>query len=302
MKLIILGNGFDMHHNLKTSFDDFKKYCATEEPVLYNNINKIIPTSNNSWSDVERIMHGYYIDLEKKERELFEETIIEFTLIFSNYLQTYIMPTISDLKKDLNIKEVFEGDHLILSFNYTDTHKLYSDSECIHIHGTVYEDSLYPVIGYYTGASPAYNYDSYKIRYNRNHLCKSAVYYRTNGIDLSEIIEALQSQWENKIDEVVSIGFSYGKSDSHIFEILASILNCYNGDNDIPIFGDPKIKYEIFDYSDEYDEIVPNIKENLLKLKVRCDINVTLGIKPKEIEIIKFNKKSYTNLYDEKAI
>lgn len=31
MKLVILGNGFDLHHGLNTSFDNFRSWCVEDE-------------------------------------------------------------------------------------------------------------------------------------------------------------------------------------------------------------------------------------------------------------------------------
>lgn len=72
-KLIIIGNGFDLHHELPTSYKNFRDYLAEE--IILNNKNTKIPRNgdllylldsyfyfNHNWSDFEEKLSS--IDLQ----------------------------------------------------------------------------------------------------------------------------------------------------------------------------------------------------------------------------------------------
>lgn len=52
MRLFILGNGFDLHHNLPTKFRDFKSFVKSSEPDVFEAVDKYLPV-DDSWSDLE---------------------------------------------------------------------------------------------------------------------------------------------------------------------------------------------------------------------------------------------------------
>ena len=60
MKLIICGNGFDMHHNLKTGYSEYKKYLQCNVPLLVEKFEKFpwFPgkCKNDLWRDVENTL------------------------------------------------------------------------------------------------------------------------------------------------------------------------------------------------------------------------------------------------------
>lgn len=66
MKLIILGNGFDLHHNYKTSFNDFRTHLQnsnkSEDKGLITKIDQLLDLSKEKqktqllWNDFETII------------------------------------------------------------------------------------------------------------------------------------------------------------------------------------------------------------------------------------------------------
>lgn len=54
--LYIIGNGFDLHHDLNTSYLNFRNYCVRNVPSLWKNLSEIYGDKINHdmwWSDFE---------------------------------------------------------------------------------------------------------------------------------------------------------------------------------------------------------------------------------------------------------
>ncbi|EMF0301816.1 hypothetical protein KGD06_002636, partial [Enterococcus hirae] len=65
-RLFILGNGFDLDHELDTSYDDFKEWVSNRNKELYSKIDFMMKEHNKlfladeddlEWSDFERSFH-----------------------------------------------------------------------------------------------------------------------------------------------------------------------------------------------------------------------------------------------------
>jgi hypothetical protein len=54
-KLYIIGNGFDLHHGLLTSYSDFEQYLKVNDVRLLDNLNKyyFLNNSKSLWSHFE---------------------------------------------------------------------------------------------------------------------------------------------------------------------------------------------------------------------------------------------------------
>ena len=51
--LYIIGNGFDIHHGIKSRYSDFRDYLRKIDNSLYDLITEYIPISDD-WSDLEQ--------------------------------------------------------------------------------------------------------------------------------------------------------------------------------------------------------------------------------------------------------
>ena len=57
--LYIIGNGFDLHHGLNTSYLDFRNYCASFLPSLWRFLSEIYGDMINNdmwWSNFENML------------------------------------------------------------------------------------------------------------------------------------------------------------------------------------------------------------------------------------------------------
>ena len=173
--LVLLGNGFDLGHKLKTNFDNF----INSLPLQYREKYSILKNGDNSWNEVElkfeellrevmeqrswqdlteevdRVIreyglndygevnyYGYSFEAYDEEFSRISDLILlleDFERNFLLYLKQYC----SDLalrkliaKKELS--RIIEGADRIVTFNYTHTAEmLYGTKEIIHIHGDI---------------------------------------------------------------------------------------------------------------------------------------------------------------------
>ena len=153
-KLYIIGNGFDMHHEVNCSYTDFYNYCKKNNKELCANIEKFYYDSNELWYDFEnellniqlsfilddcRILHPnwntcykemyQFIDCVRDEVDNLKYSLTE---AFNSWVKSLNK---GNLRKKLNIDVKHS---LFISFNYTDTledlYKVSNDS-ILYIHG-----------------------------------------------------------------------------------------------------------------------------------------------------------------------
>lgn len=58
MKLYIIGNGFDLNHGMKTSYNDYKQFLEKFYPGIfyeYEHFNylSLVSSDNSRWADIE---------------------------------------------------------------------------------------------------------------------------------------------------------------------------------------------------------------------------------------------------------
>lgn len=164
-KLIIVGNGFDLAHGLKTNYTDFITVLPEDIKEEWQGILNEYDLSNPYWYNFENLISdvtlkwfqdeesGYFISIAKQKDVSVLENRIEYIYrIFSdieNRLSLYLLQEQKKIvKKRKNISEYIAKDDLVISFNYTDTAKLYSENT-FFIHGSLQEGFI--LLGYKSG-------------------------------------------------------------------------------------------------------------------------------------------------------
>lgn len=280
MKLVILGNGFDLHHGYKTSFSDFRNHLLKSkkesDKKLITDIDIVLKSQKVNleegilWNDFERII-GKIMQSGSKTKKIEDIQLLSlaenFTHRFYDYLIQEVKKTDFILNKNIN-KEIQNSD-LILTFNYTNSYIKYlknNNLDIFHIHGELIEHNL-PLIGFYYSNVAQYNYTDYLQRYNGKAFHKPALAYKQNGINLEKKISQFQAKWSSKISEVVIIGYSFGESDSHIYNILNTILVNQNQSEYIPFQQAkeiPVINFKLFNYNIlETNKLIDRLKEKI---------------------------------------
>lgn len=165
-KIIIVGNGFDLAHRLKTSYKDFAD-SYRDNPILIKFqelFNNAMDDSckKTTWFSFEESMHiiadsifqkNFCDDLDQDKIDSIEFEQEECNKLFSNlsnllfeYLNTEYESKKGKIEILKNIKNEIGKNDYVISFNYTDTVKLYSQN-IRFIHGSINEDN-HIILGY----------------------------------------------------------------------------------------------------------------------------------------------------------
>ncbi|WP_128330113.1 bacteriophage abortive infection AbiH family protein [Apibacter sp. HY039] len=143
-KLYIIGNGFDLHHHLKTSYLDFANFLKRNDIELYSKLELYISypkEDKNLWSnfeenlanlDIDRIVDEHFGDLPNyssedfrdRDRFVFPNIMEEYYEIFTNGLFSHFQNFIQSIKfpDSLNNHRVLlDNNAFFLTFNYTNT-------------------------------------------------------------------------------------------------------------------------------------------------------------------------------------
>lgn len=168
-RLFIIGNGFDLAHQLPTSFDPhFKEIAQKNEQYTY--FWDLYQTRESSiWSDFENLLgrpdfdslseifEGHHPDYTSEKESDRDGSIVMAE--YSGNLHKSLEEFANNANEKIGIAEridefsnLFCNDSLFINFNYTHTLQLLygiNDSNILHIHGEVGKGKL--IIGYTQG-------------------------------------------------------------------------------------------------------------------------------------------------------
>lgn len=169
-KVVIVGNGFDISHDLKTRYIDFLN--SNYEIKEINDFKILVDELNNeseeklNWNDIEQCMKkialsiydkNFYYNMNSEKYSLIENKMNEvnklykkITELFMYYLKNNVMK--KDIKINDSIKEEFDTNTIAINFNYTNTIRHYTNN-VKYIHGSIEEDN-YIVLGFFEDTVP----------------------------------------------------------------------------------------------------------------------------------------------------
>ena len=153
MKLVICGNGFDLHHKFKTSYADYRDFLLKQEPQSckeFREFGFFSLSDSNKWSDLESSLT---IDCEKFVRNStnndsdstwcdLDIDIQQQTKFIYDFTGKFFLEWLSRIDYSLaqNKLSNIDSKDLFVTFNYTDTLRTVYNipSENIyHIHGAI---------------------------------------------------------------------------------------------------------------------------------------------------------------------
>lgn len=129
--LVIIGNGFDIAHGVKSEYKDFKQYYNIHNRCDgLENLFKL----NGNWSNIELALTNYdVIKILNTERYSYESILDELFQLFSQWVEL-IRLNIGPISEQYELYK----DSNFLTFNYTETlehiYNIPSEQIC-HIHG-----------------------------------------------------------------------------------------------------------------------------------------------------------------------
>ena len=172
MKLIIIGNGFDLHHQMPTGYGNYKDFLSIHHQDAikdFESFGYLIKESDSDlWSDIESnltidadslisdFIENYYPDLSSDSDYTFDEMREELksiTQFIYDFTGAYFLEWISGINpndyigyKDLTL----DDDNLYITFNYTNTlETLYNipSDRILHIHGRINDELISNMLG-----------------------------------------------------------------------------------------------------------------------------------------------------------
>ncbi len=164
-RLYIIGNGFDLHHGIPSSYRDYRKWLEENDSDLLNRLSDYYEVNSEEWwgefeealghpdmgpyieitsfinqprfDDDRDIRPGEYLAGESQAREEIGDLVYSIRETFRQWVNDFPEPK-AGLKIKLNPEDSF-----FINFNYTDTlQQLYNvNREAVwHIHGEVSDD------------------------------------------------------------------------------------------------------------------------------------------------------------------
>lgn len=162
MKLYIVGNGFDLHHKLKTNYSDYRDFLMLKDSNIVNAYESFDfflfdqEEKEKLWNKLEKtlyfdyeecayeIIENFYPSLaddsDSKWQEMEVECIIK-TGFADKFIGEYFYEWISkENERNISGDLEFEKNSLFLNFNYTNTlQRVYNinSTRILHIHGEI---------------------------------------------------------------------------------------------------------------------------------------------------------------------
>lgn len=258
MVFYVIGNGFDRHYGLQTSYSSFKKYLTAVNCEVVNRIDDLFhrydmsnaPEDIDEWNKLEDMLSVFcYLD----GNEIYEEALsnaetdderagyfdspvwnVGYYTQYIDILKQEFTNWINEIDININQDAYFmpTEEDFILTFNYTETiEKNYSldKSNILHIHGKVGENLI---VGHNDYQEP----DLYNVEWNEdsdyrttlameevdNVLLKAAkLYYK----DSKSVLERNKLFFKhiNQCNKVVFLGLSCGEQD---YIYVKEIVRC----------------------------------------------------------------------------
>ena len=159
--LYVIGNGFDLHHNIQSSYWHFKEYVRSVDKTLFELVDEYLQIEEN-WSDFEEALASIDIDTlteyagnflisygaedwSDANHHDYQYEVEEVTQKLSSKLKKYFEEWLAllDIPKKRNIRKQLlslNKSGKYLTFNYTNTlRKTYNikKTNILHIHGSL---------------------------------------------------------------------------------------------------------------------------------------------------------------------
>ncbi len=222
-RIVIVGNGFDMAHDLKTSYMEFVNKCKSEPISAIQEYDELMNTMGiyedgtvdrepQTWyafeKNFESIVRNLYMDFHFNGNET---NIIEYAnSVFSKvekqlfeYLKDEYFNNEESVKVNLksSIQKYVNDDTLFISFNYTDTVKLYTNNY-YYVHGCMTDDECI-ILGFADGTTSCLQSGEY-LRYSKAVKKEYLEFVRFVHSKSLEISEEITNEIMHHIDTLFS--------------------------------------------------------------------------------------------------
>lgn len=240
--LYIIGNGFDLHHDIPSSYYDYMHWLKCIYPELAEEIERTFEGANQDswWSDFEchlaKVDCAYdisiliYPDFEVDGIQLKGTNSPDRLAALYKAIQKTFTMWVSGLNDSLPAVHPdlhLDSDAAFLTFNYTDTlQEVYHipDSQILHIHGNVRRGEEV-IIGHNSTGEyyPEKQYEMVDFKNAPFDVAKEITAFRK---PTTKIIETHRKWFESlkEVEQITVCGFSFSDVDKpYVQEILRSV-------------------------------------------------------------------------------
>lgn len=257
-KLFIIGNGFDIHHGVKSGYTDFGNWLEKVDRDVHQAVKNFLPTwvdcegkVQNAWSDLENNLEHFdtdqlldygsnflpsygaddwrdsgHHDFEYELDQIIQALSVGLHRNFVRWLNTLIIP-----RETLSPVRCIDPKAKFLNFNYTPTiQRIYRAANVLHIHGSVADKSSQIVLGH--GWKPGAK-DSWEDRIDEDTDTRVAggyrlidEYFRATFKPTADIIQHNSDFFSGlcEVSEIYIFGHGLAKVDAPYFaEILGNL-------------------------------------------------------------------------------
>ncbi|BCS84113.1 bacteriophage abortive infection AbiH family protein [Prevotella herbatica] len=282
--LYIIGNGFDRHHNMNTSYLQFREWLGEKRPDVLNNINQLFDYNDDEWWQEFESNLATAITSELVQNEVIDnypdlgsDNFHDADWYDAEYaVENRLSEVYSDIREAFNqwVSELEMGDKgrkiklitddaTYITFNYTATlETLYSidEKKILHIHGKASTgDEL--VLGH--GVSEKDIEDMLEKDYptdkeeGDDYVTQRAKYAAIDGVynqrkKTQDIINR-HEDWFASLKDVTNLyfyGHSFGEVDDPYFRKILSVVNKNN------------VQIEVSDYNSDNKSSIDNFMKS----------------------------------------
>lgn len=248
MKLYLIGNGFDLHHGLETSYNHYKKYLLSKSKSIVDEFESFeyfmnVSDKEQLWSNLEEsltfnydefasnLVRDYYPDVMSDSDSRWHSMEIE-SMISTEFVEEFVGGYLFDWIENESKSNVYmdanlnmDKEALYISFNYTDilsrVYDIHVDN-ILHIHGSV-DDGSREAIVFGSSDNDCNECEKYLVNeYNRYEFYGASIEPAVRVlVEIAELTSKnIKDNYEmlidfierNTIEEVVIMGHSISES------------------------------------------------------------------------------------------
>lgn len=260
-RLYIIGNGFDLHHGIPSSYREFGRYLGNTDPTIYRLVDEYFSIDDAFWAEFEMRLADFDADnaVDYASQFLDDEghgdfqyelekigTGLSFGLRkrFAEWIRRLHIPSPSEIDRPL----VIDPSATFLSFNYTTTLErayLVPRSNILHIHGYAGDPTDSFILGHgwerrpedSLNFNPVGSDDDWRVRDGIEYLDD---YFAATFKPTGKLIEtnALFFGRLSTVDDVMIMGHGLADVDEAYIEAIMERVNLATTRWTISVFGD----------------------------------------------------------------
>lgn len=270
--LYIIGNGFDLHHGIQSSYRAFGEYLKAVDHATYQVVERYFDVNAAFWAEFEaRLAHfdsdtliedasdflmpygaeewsdAYHHDYQYEIEQVVDAISKTLRARFGDWIRQLRIPDAPPIE---NLRLPIDPSASFLNFNYTRSlQHLYNvpDQNILHIHGAASDPEALLVLGH--GWEPDDNLDPYRISTDPENADTRVVegqalvdsYFKETFKPTEEIIQRYQAFFRKlaTVEKILVMGHSVSEVDYPYFQEVIRNIDASRSRWKVSYFGEP---------------------------------------------------------------